>query len=211
MENSSGVRTLVATMLLVSPEQVDADTSLRVIDNSLSGARLRLGLKRLGIELGSPKVPATFGELERLLSDSANPPTPVAAEEVESQSLPFPAISGTRIGHDIQDTESMPDTPDFWNHEFYLGSFSHAELAYAVVQSDPKQNLAGFWAAKEALKKCDPAFVPVEFNQLTVAHNSDGSPYFCLKSRGGSVCLQHPVSISHARNTASAVVLAPTS
>jgi phosphopantetheine--protein transferase-like protein len=204
-----GARALVATMLMVAPESVDADTSLRAIDNSLSGARLRLGLKRLGIEFNSPKVPATFGELERVLAGSGSTSAPAVATEIKALPVPSPAAAGARIGHDLQDLESMPDTVDFWSHEFYLGSFSPAELAYAVVQSVPKQSLAGFWAAKEALRKCDPAFVPVEFTQLTVAHRSDGSPYFSFQSNGDRVSLQHSVSISHARNTASAVVLAP--
>jgi phosphopantetheinyl transferase (holo-ACP synthase) len=209
VNQSRGVRALVATMLMVAPETVDADTSLRAIDNSLSGARLRLGLKRLGVEFNSPKVPATFGELERVLAGNEMSATPMAQAEVKAALLPSPVGPRARIGHDIQDLESLPDTADFWSHEFYLGSFSPAELAYAVVQSEPKQNLAGFWAAKEALKKCDPAFASVEFQQLTVAHHADGSPYFSFGSNGRAVPLEHSVSISHARNTASAVVLAP--
>jgi phosphopantetheine--protein transferase-like protein len=211
MERSSEVRALVATMLMVTPERVDAGTSLRAIDNSLSGTRLRLGLKRLGIEFNSPKVPATFGELERMLAGNAGTSAVVIATEFNVPPLQFAETSGARIGHDIQDIESMPDTTDFWSHEFYLGSFSHAELAYAVVQSAPKQNLAGFWAAKEALKKCEPTYLNVALNQLTVAHRSDGCPYFYIESNDGSIRLEHSVSISHARNTASAVVLVPRS
>ncbi len=209
MEETKGVRELVATMLMAKANEVHADTSLRSLDNSLSGARLRLGLKRLGVDFRSPKVPATFGELERLLEGDAAVLTEVAVVETKLPTLPSLSFSRARIGHDIQDTESMPETADFWAHEFYTGLFSAAELAYAVVQSDPKQNLAGFWAAKEALKKCDPAFASVDFSQLTVAHHFDGSPYFFFKCNGGLVCLQHSVSISHSRNTASAVVLAP--
>jgi phosphopantetheinyl transferase (holo-ACP synthase) len=189
-------------------DRLEADTPLRGLDNSLSGTRLRLGLRRLGFLAPLLKVPATFGELERLLAGDHALPVGEHPVNAKQRLAPSPEPASFRIGHDIQDVQSLPDATDYWDHEFYLGSFSGAELAYAVILSEPKQHFAGFWASKEALKKCEPSFLDVDLRELTVAHNADGSPYFFLVTPSGGIRLTHGLSISHAGNTASAVVLA---
>ena len=53
----------------------------------------------------------------------------------------------------MQEIAALPVTADYWDHEFYRETFEPSEIAYAVVQSDPRTHLAGFWCAKEALRK----------------------------------------------------------
>ena len=86
--------------------------------------------------------------------------------------------------------------------------FGKSEIAYAVVQSEPRTHLAGFWCAKEALRKCDPSFIKVGFESTVIAHEQGGGPYLQWQTPSGPVRLPHAVSLSHTRELATAVVIA---
>jgi hypothetical protein len=68
--------------------------------------------------------------------------------------------------------------------------------------------LAGFWCAKEALRKCDSSFAKTELNLISVLHEETGRPYLTYATPTGHVQLPHAVSISHANELATAVVIA---
>jgi phosphopantetheine--protein transferase-like protein len=208
MDDGAALRSLVASMLGLPVQSLDESTSLQRLEGSLGATRLRLGLKRIGMRLPTSTVPATYGQLEHALHNGQEPQTPAKAETVKLAPAPLEAPS-SRIGHDIQDVASLPDANDYWTHDFYCGSFSHVELAYAVVTPNPKEHFAGFWTAKEALKKCEASFMDLELSQVTVAHDAAGRPYFVLSTPAGAIRLGHELSISHAGNFASAVVLSP--
>ena len=67
MADMDQLRDLVARMLQVRPDEVLPETSLVGLDTSIGGARLQLGLKRLGLSLPAGFRPANF-EVLRLQS-----------------------------------------------------------------------------------------------------------------------------------------------
>jgi phosphopantetheine--protein transferase-like protein len=211
MNNVDQLREILATMLMLPPEQVAAETSLASLDTSLGGARLKLGLKRLGLSMPTGSSPATFGELEAILFGNASAQSPVARSGVEIDATVAPAyaaLAGVQVGIDVQDVSSLPTANDYWEHEFYVGMFDKSEIASAVVQSDPRTHLAGYWCAKEALRKCDPSFIKVGFESIVVAHERDGRPYMQWQTASGLVRLPHALSLSHTGQLATAVVIA---
>ena len=207
------LRDLIATMLRVPVAEVSEGTSLAALNTSLGSARIRLGLKRLGMALPAGAAPATFGGLLAALSGEVTAP---AAEKTDSVLRPLPSavgnggFAGLQVGLDVEDIRSMPVASDYWEHEFYRGSFSKSEVAYAVLHPEPRTHFAGFWCAKEALRKCDPSFAGVAPERTAVAHDANGRPYLTLETEAGPERLAHAVSISHTAEVATAVVvLAP--
>ena len=203
------LRNLIATMLMVSPAEIAEGTSLAALNTSLGSAKVRLGLKRLGLALPAGVAPATFGGLLAALSGEA---VPQAREKIDSVPRPMPSggnggFTGLQVGLDVEDIRSMPAASDYWEHEFYRGSFSKSEIAYAVLHAEPRTHFAGFWCAKEALRKCDPSFAGVAPERTAVAHDADGRPYLTLETEVGPERLAHAVSISHTTEVATAVVV----
>ena len=204
--NQEQLRELIATMLMVVPGEITAESSLAVLNTSLGAARLRLGLKRIGLALPASARPATFGGLVAALSGGAE----VAAAPKALPIAPVAASGGgggLQVGLDVEEIRALPKVTDYWEHEFYKGSFARSEIAYAVLQSDPTVHFAGFWCAKEALRKCDPTFADVDPASTAVAHDASGRPYLTLASGSGVERLPHVVSISHTTDVATAVVV----
>lgn len=210
MAKPDDLRSLVATMLMLPPDSIGSETSLRNLDTSLGGARLALGLKRLGLVPRFRRVPSTFGELQR--SFNAEPEAAAVDANtriVETDVSKTPQTGEIAIGLDIQDVQLLPVCADYWDHEFYTGCFSRMEIAYAVVQSEPRAHFAGFWSAKEALRKCDARFLKADLTLLTVHHDPEGKPYFIEHHPDKIARLPHSISISHSGTIASAVVALP--
>jgi phosphopantetheine--protein transferase-like protein len=214
MSQTEQLRTMIATMLRLSPAEIADGTSLAALNTSLGSAKVRLGLKRLGLALPAGAAPATFGGLLAALSGE---PAPAAAEKPQAVSRPASAQignggfaglqAGLQVGLDVEDIRSLPVASDYWEHEFYQGSFARSEIAYAVLQTEPRTHFAGFWCAKEALRKCDPSYAGVPPPQTAVAHDADGRPYLTLETEAGPERLPHAVSISHTIEVATAVVV----
>jgi phosphopantetheine--protein transferase-like protein len=209
---------MFATMLRVPPGELGPETSLAALDTSLGGAKVNLGLKRLGFALPSGFRPTTFGAMVAALSgeepaaksDRTGPATKPARTPVYSApqaAVGANGLSGLSVGLDVEDIRSLPLADDYWEHEFYRGNFSRSEVAYAVLQTDPRTHFAGFWCAKEALRKCDRTFSDVSPVSTAVAHESDGRPYLTFDTETGLVRLPHALSISHAAGSATAIVV----
>ena len=100
----------------------------------------------------------SFRELETAVSasgtktDIASKPA-VAVSEITLCS----GVDDLACGIDIERVDAMPVTDDYWEHEFYKESFSKDEIAYCLLQENPRMHFAARWCAKEALVKCDPA------------------------------------------------------
>lgn len=208
MPQTEQLKSLVATMLSLSPSEVGDSTPLTALNTSLGSAKLRLGLKRLGLALPANAKPATFAGLVAALSGEAvveaapaKAATPVVAAGTGS-------LGSLRVGLDVEDIRSLPVAADYWEHEFYQGTFAKSEIAYAVLQAEPRTHFAGFWCAKEALRKCDSTFAGVSPEKTAVAHDANGQPYLTLDSGMGPERLAHAVSISHTSEVATAVVVA---
>jgi phosphopantetheine--protein transferase-like protein len=210
MNQNEQLRETVATMLKLTPDQIRPETSLSDLDTSLGGARLKIALKRLGVSLPNSFSLTTYGNLEEFLS--GNPPRPAlpskpnagacVTQPVSSAS----ALNGLQVGIDVQDVAALPVAADYWGHEFYTGNFDKSEIAYAVVQSEPRVHFAGFWCAKEALRKCDPTYGQVSFDSIVVMHEQDGKPYLIRQTPSGAVRLPHSLSVSHTAQLATAIV-----
>jgi phosphopantetheinyl transferase (holo-ACP synthase) len=206
MSSADQLREAVAKMLMLAPGEIGPETSLISLATSLGGARLAVALKRAGLQLPGDRVPATFGELETLLAGG-----PVAGGNVRNvadsprYSAPAPD-SGVQAGLDVQDVGALPVAADYWDHDFYRKMFDKTEIAYAVGQTEPRAHLAGFWCAKEALRKCDSSFAGTSPAATAVAHEESGKPYLLLVTPAGRTRLPHALSISHSGLIAGAVV-----
>jgi phosphopantetheine--protein transferase-like protein len=203
------IRALIATMLMVSPAEVAEGTSLASLNTSLGSAKVRLGLKRLGLALPAGAKPATFGGLLAALSGEAAPPAVNTVPSPIAAAAAAPS-AGLQVGLDVEDISSLPIAADYWEHEFYRGTFAKSEIAYAVLQAEPRTHFAGFWCAKEALRKCDPGFSGVSPERTAVAHDADGRPYLTLETESRPERLAHALSISHTTEVATAVVVTGT-
>lgn len=206
------LRTMIATMLRASSAELGDATSLAALNTSLGSAKVRLGLKRLGLALPAGVAPATYGGLVAALSGESVSVTPETAGK--PQVIPRPVASAgnggfanLQVGLDVEDIRSMPVASDYWEHEFYQGSFARSEIAYAVLHVEPRTHFAGFWCAKEALRKCDPSYAAIPPAQTAVAHDADGRPYLTLETGAAAERLPHGVSISHTSEVATAVVV----
>lgn len=207
MNQSNDLREILTTLLMLAPGELQPETSLKSLDSSLGTARLALALKRAGLRMPAGAIPPTFRALELALNGSTMPPE---LPETVSSSAPPPAnnlLEGLQIGFDIQDITALPLADDYWDHEFYRQNFDKSEIAYAVVKPEPRTHLAGFWCAKEALRKCDPAFASVAFATTAVMHDAVGKPCLLSVSPAARVRLPHALSISHSGQIASAVVV----
>ena len=205
MNQSEQIRAMIATMLMVTPAEIADGTSLAALNTSLGSAKVRLGLKRLGLALPVGSKPATFAGLLAALSGETAPvasSVPITRAAIDSSRL--------QVGLDVEDISSLPAATDYWEHEFYRANFARSEIAYAVLEAEPRTHFAGFWCAKEALRKCDPSFAHVNPAQTAVAHEANGRPYLTLESEAGPEHLPHAVSISHTLEMATAVVVSGT-
>jgi phosphopantetheine--protein transferase-like protein len=205
MNQSEQIRAMIATMLMLTPAEIADGTSLAALNTSLGSAKVRLGLKRLGLALPVGSKPATFAGLLAALSGETAPvasSVPITRAAIDSSRL--------QVGLDVEDISSLPAATDYWEHEFYRANFARSEIAYAVLEAEPRTHFAGFWCAKEALRKCDPSFAHVNPAQTAVAHEANGRPYLTLESEAGPEHLPHAVSISHTLEMATAVVVSGT-
>ena len=224
MDKSTGLREIVARLAGVDPSRVDSAFALDTggLQGSIGRARLDASLRReLGIKnplaVNRAKI---FSELEAILSGSplaaaASPAGPVAASSAPAGvSNPIPSLgpsvnitNGFSCGIDIEAVENMPVAVDYWEDDFYRLSFSPDEIAYCVSQSHPREHFAARWCAKEALKKCDPAFEQIELNCLETLVDSRQRPFLASRVNGVSKRLAHAVSLSHTPIMAAAMVV----
>jgi phosphopantetheinyl transferase (holo-ACP synthase) len=207
VNQSNELREIVATLLMSAPDELKPETSLQSLDSSLGSARLALALKRAGLRLPGDAVPPTFRDLELALNGNAAAPASSGTVSVPMTTPANNSFGGLQVGLDVQDINALPLADDYWDHEFYKEHFDKSEIAYAVVKPEPRTHLAGFWCAKEALRKCDPAFAGTAFATTAVMHDPDGRPWLLLVTPTGRVRLPHALSVSHSGQIASAVVV----
>lgn len=205
-QSQEQLRSMIATMLMVSPAEVTDSTSLASLNTSLGAAKVRLGLKRLGLALPANARPATFGGLLAALSGEV-PATAASAAPAPRAAASAAPPGSLQVGLDVEEIQALPVAVDYWEHEFYRGSFSKSEIAYAVLQAEPRTHFAGFWCAKEALRKCDASFSSVSPDKTAIAHEANGRPYLTLDGGSGAERLPHAVSISHTTDVATGIVV----
>src|SRR6185312_3523716 len=142
----------------------------------------------------------TFGELAaEIAPESAGAPAPAISNPSPIATAPASIVgaSGASCGVDLELIANLPVAVDPWEHDFYRGNFTPSEIAYCLRQPEPATHFAARWCAKEALKKCDRAFLAVAPNEIEVVLDEAGAP--CLEYLGGGRArrLPHAVSLSH--------------
>ncbi|MDD5627900.1 MAG: 4'-phosphopantetheinyl transferase superfamily protein [Elusimicrobia bacterium] len=207
------LRTIVAELAKVDPGQVGPAFSLEgpAFAGSLKKAVLVASIRRsLGVDCMRAALARTFAELEAMVQAPAAGETvrPAPAELPMPQTAASPA-GGLRCGIDLELVGALPQAQDYRTHEFYVQNFTEAERAYCAAQSDPRMHLAARWAAKEALRKCDPGMGAWPFNDVEVVREASGSVFFQKLAPQGAERLPHAVSLTHTAQLAAAVVVLP--
>lgn len=216
METATLLRKTVAEFFGVDEGQVGPSFSLQARQGSIARATLDAAIRsRVGLKSQAVYSAKTFGELEaEIAPGSAGPsgPPPLTPVPIPVVSAPGLVGPGVSCGVDIELIASLPVAADPWEHEFYRGNFTPAEIAYCLRQPEPTTHLAARWCAKEALRKCDRTFLAVDFREIEVVLDEEGAPR--LEHRDGpgpARRLPHSVSLSHTPHAAIAVVVAQAS
>jgi phosphopantetheine--protein transferase-like protein len=206
MEAEEQLRQIVAQLAGLKPEAIDMDFSLksRGLQSSVRRAALAAAIRRyLGLNIAEVYGVLTFRELVTAVSQRGN------SERIQ----PVAAVSGLRgvddlaCGIDIERVDAMPVTDDYWEHEFYKENFSKDEIAYCLLQENPRMHFAARWCAKEALVKCEPAYKGQPFSTLEVVRDKSGEVSLAHHANGSSTRPPMAVSISHTDTMAAAVVV----
>lgn len=205
---------VIATLLETDPANVRADLAFAGtrLQGSLARTRLYTAIERqLGVGCQAAYTARTYGELHAAIYGTApgvTAPQAFAALPAPAQPVQHNgATPGIACGIDIEMVENLPVVPDYWRDAFYSATFTPAEIAYCLLQEQPLLHFAARWCAKEALKKCDPAYLQADLRTLEVQLSAGGAPYLCAVADGQSTPLPFAVSLSHTAQAAVAVVV----
>jgi phosphopantetheine--protein transferase-like protein len=198
------LRDIVAEVARVERHQISATTSLAsILSGSLGRARLDAQIRaRLGISNPAIYRVATYGELLDALGWHRS----AAVNNTERRDPPVPVFSREdriRVGVDIENIAALPTVSDYWEDEFYRRMFTSQEIAYALMQTQPRVSLAAIWCAKEALRKVRGLLTQVDWSQIEVVHDPEGEP--SLKVDG--IPVAGSLSLSHTEEIAIAVLV----
>ncbi len=218
MENE--LKQVVAELFEADLHQINEDfpLSTRRMQGSLARAKLDAAIRhRLGVKCRTVYSAKTYGELQNaVLKMSSSSSESTMASPVTNTDAPMVfsgnglgLAAGLSCGIDIEMVENFPEVDDFWKDPFYTNSFSSVEIAYCLLQENPPMHFAARWCAKEALKKCQPSYLPEEMKNIELISNSETPPTFRLYSRGSPNPIPCAVSISHTTLIAIAVVIKP--
>jgi holo-[acyl-carrier protein] synthase len=215
MTNES-LRTVVAEFFETDPAQVGPGFVLGGPKLHGSVARHVLDAairRRLGVKVPAVYSAATYGELEASALGAAPEAAPIPSSNGNGRAAPVPppspsraapaAPAGLSCGIDVELVENLPATDDPWTHPFYQTCFTPAEIAYCLTQENPRVHFAGRWCVKEALKKCDGAFLHEEMSAVEVARDPSGAVFL---RRPAGEALPFAVSLSHTELMAAAIV-----
>lgn len=204
------VATLLGTQSVdVHPDFAFAGTRLQ---GSLARTRLYTAIaQQLGVACQEAYTARTYGELYTAVYGTG----PVVATTQATAAPPAPgrhvqgngATPSVACGIDIEMIANMPVVADYWSDAFYSATFTPAEIAYCLLQDQPSIHFAARWCAKEALKKCAPAYLQADLRTLEVTVSASGAPCLCAVAHGHSTPLPFAVSLSHTPQVAVAVVI----
>ena len=181
---------------------VAADERLKLT----SGQRARVAgwLLERGIT-PDPQVLSSAFHPPQLLAATTAPPgmtaVAVAPPSPSLEALAARGMPGMRIGIDIQDVDELCDTEmavDPKSSPELRGIFTLREMSYAQSRPDARETLAGLFAAKEALRKCDAALLAQSLTAIEILPDVAGRPNF----------VGYSLSISHSGGFAIAVAAA---
>jgi holo-[acyl-carrier protein] synthase len=113
------------------------------------------------------------------------------------------------VGCDITEVARIKKAAE--NEKFLRRVFSSEEIAQFEKKPSPYESMAGAWAAKEAFAKSLGTGVRgFGLNEITVAHDELGAPFFKLTGSAAVIAagLEFSLSISHTKTIAQAVCIA---
>jgi phosphopantetheine--protein transferase-like protein len=208
------LRRTVAEFFEVDEGQVGPDFPLAG-RGSIARAALDAAIRRrVGLTAKAVYSATTFGELAGAVSPggSAAPSTAAPTPKADRVLSPSPSVGPASAapigcGIDIELIENLPQAADPWEDPFYRAHFTPEEIAYCLLQAEPALHFAARWCAKEALKKCDLAFLDAAPSTIEVAHDEAGAPYLVHRDGGAARRLPHAVSLSHTATMAAAIVV----
>lgn len=206
------LRSTVADFFGIDPGGVGPSFPLtgRRGEGSIARAALDAAIRRrLGRKSSTVYTAATLGQIEaELFPDGsweiADPETDPSVQVTPASS----ASGGVSAGIDIESIDGLPEADDYWEHPFFQSTFTPAEVAYCIAQPSPRPHFAARWCAKEALRKCDRAFLDVPLNAVEVVRDAAGAPTLRRRDGEGWRPLPHALSLSHTHDAAVAVVIA---
>lgn len=217
MEQREQLRAIVARLCRVEPAALGPDFSVAaLVTGSITCHLLDSALRsRLGVEPPPLHEIRTYADLEAAVfglsaGDPRSPSSPSPSDTlVPPAAASLHPLVGASIacGLDVEKVSNLPAAEDYWTHEFYTNTFSRTEIAYCVLQANPLPHFAARWCAKEALKKCDPRYMKEKMTDIQVDHDANGAPL--LQSARTREILPYALSLSHADDTAAAVVIRP--
>ncbi len=212
MESSTLLRKTVAEFFDVDEAAIGPSFSLQTRQGSIARAALDAAIRgRVGVKSVAVYSAKTFGELEAEIAPGsgsiASPVAAVAASPSIAPPIAASVGSGASCGVDLELVANLPALVDPWEDAFYQANFTASEIAYCLRQLDPPTHFAARWCAKEALKKCDRAFLAVDPRQIEVVLDEAGAPRLDYRCDGTARRLPHAVSLSHTTLAAIAVVV----
>jgi phosphopantetheine--protein transferase-like protein len=211
MESSTLLRKTVAEFFEVDEGSIGPSFSLQSRQGSIARAALDAAIRgRVGVKSIAVYSAKTFGELEaEIAPGSGSSPSPAiaSASSTVAPSIAVSAGSGASCGVDLELVANLPVPLDPWEDPFYQANFTASEIAYCLRQLDPPTHFAARWCAKEALKKCDRAFLAVAPKLIEVVLDEAGAPRLEYLGEGTAKRLPHAVSLSHTTLAAIAVVV----
>jgi len=174
---SEDLAKIVAVYLQILPSEVSLATSIdrRSIQSSVLHHRLRAELVKAGFSPQSWDKVETVGDLLGLNSVIEQKSVARKTEkEVGNESyFEKTAVLGG-IGIDIEDSESMPSSEDFFLDLFYNQNFTKKEIAFCSRADHPKRCFAGRFAVKEAIFKATGGESGNNFNAIEVVVDEGG-------------------------------------
>lgn len=203
------LRLIVGELMQLPADQIVESTIFAgsTLSSSMGRARLDAAL-RSRLNLANPGVYTvqTFGDLCKLAGAEIpdgfvnHPPQTNGSKR---SILNDAAGQNIVVGVDIQSVSELPEAEDYWESEFYQQHFTGQEIAYALLQPNPRESFASAWCAKEALRKADSRWLDVSWKLTEVVHSSEGAP--ALMSEEDRIPCS--VSLSHTRDHALAAVV----
>jgi len=217
MSTTIQLRCTVADFFEVPESQIGPSFSLAGRPSSVARAALDAAIRhRVGRVSRAVYSATTYGEIEAELfpgarsQESGVRDQESGAQSQESLLTPDPCLltPGTvSCGIDMELVENLPATADHWEEPFYRTHFAPGEIADCLRRESPAVHLTARWCVKEALKKCDRAFLTEEMSRIELVADDSGAPYLVLHKGGVSRRLPHAVSLSHTPQAAVAVVV----
>ena len=198
------LKEIVSGYMRVEAQTIDESTVLSgLLATSMGRGRLDATLRgRFGFTHPAVHTVKTFGEICQLLAVDATHAEMPAIPGRHSLAATNFSDGSIALGVDIQAVNSLPEVGDYWEEDFYKQHFTRQEIAYALLQSSPRESFAAAWCAKEALRKADNRWIGVDWKLTEITHNELGRP--ALQS--GDEAIPCAISLSHTNGFAVAVV-----